>query len=123
MENKLDQLINQIPDRFTVNSQTYIVSLEREVNLDGKPQLGIVDLHKVNSQMKIAMTLGEDHPVDKAQILNTYYHELFHVLLTHACIPDEEVVVQSLANLFMQYELGKEYNPDESRMLPESTRN
>jgi hypothetical protein len=117
MENKLDQLINDIPDRFTVNGQTYTVRLEEEVKLDGKMQLGLASLHVINPNILLALKLGKE-PVSKGALLNCYYHELFHVMLTAAGLNDNELKVQSLANIFMQYMMTKEYDPDETRNTP-----
>ncbi len=110
MGSKLDELLTEIPDRFTINGQEYTVNMEEEIKLDSEPHLGLTHLHSIDSKIRLALTLGKDWPCSKGSVLNTYYHELMHVLLTHACIKDDEVKVQSLANIFMQYMMTKEYD-------------
>lgn len=110
MKDNLEELIDKIPDNFTINGEKYIVKSYPTLELDGEPRLGLTYLHRVDPEIQLALTLGgKDWPLSKATVLNTYYHELCHVLLTHAGIHDSELRVQSLANVLMQYEMNKEY--------------
>jgi len=101
-----------IPTEFTINNMEYKMIYEDHLihhpdDPDGDERdLGQAHYY-VEPFIKLAThfdELGDIHPM---KLLNTYYHELFHVLSESAHLQLSEEVIQSLANVYQQYILSQ----------------
>ena len=109
------EVLNKIPKSFIINGKKYKVSLEDNL-IDSADESTNRDLgqcrYYVEPYVKVA-TKWDGDDIHEMAILNTFYHELMHVFITEAHLvnldpPSLELLVQSLANLYLQYEQSRE---------------
>ena len=100
--------INDIPKYFKIGNQQYKVSIVDYLS-DGN----FGEFDSVKAEIRIARKVKSsytDELVDlqDEQILNTWYHELFHCFNWHMNCDTSETIAQSFANFMREYETSKD---------------
>ena len=67
--------------------------------------------HDVKLEIRLARAIkcrdGEVVPLNEEQIRNTFWHEMFHCFCFFGQIPQDESMVQALANCMREFETSK----------------
>ena len=104
METLFDKF--QIPDHFTIGGQDYtVVKKETVRDSDDDPVFG---LHssieaKIYVAEKYPITDKLKHEFTRDQLINTFFHELFHSFNFMMNNEQEEVIAQSFANFMCEF--------------------
>lgn len=100
--------INDIPKYFKVGNQPYKV-----VMVDHLTSGNFGEFDSVNAEIRIARKVESGYTrelvdLQEEQILNTWYHELFHCFNWHMNTETDETIAQSFANFMREYETSKD---------------
>ena len=104
METLFDKF--QIPDRYTIGGQEYkVVQQEIVRDEDDDPVFG---LHspaeaKITIAHKFPITDSLKHDFTRDQIVNSFFHEMFHSFNFMMNNEQEEVIAQSFANFMCEF--------------------
>ena len=113
METLFDKF--QIPDRYTIGGQEYKV-IQQEIVKDenNDPVFG---LHspvkaKIIIAHKYPITDSLKHSFTKDQIVNSFFHEMFHSFNFMMNNEQEEVIAQSFANFMCEFLKTAKYDSE-----------
>ena len=113
METLFDKF--QIPDRYTIGGQEYKV-IQQEIVKDenNDPVFG---LHspveaKIAIAHKFPITDSLKHSFTKDQIVNSFFHEMFHSFNFMMNNEQEEVIAQSFANFMCEFLKTAKYDSE-----------
>ena len=100
--------INDIPKYFKIGNQQYKV-----VIVDHLANRNFGEFDSVKAEIRIAKKVesgytGELVDLQEEQILNTWYHELFHCFNWHMNCETSEELAQSFANFMREYETTRD---------------
>lgn len=100
----------EIPKRFKIANQWYDVEVKDEVYMDGE---GVFGTHsatraKIEIARQIKYSNGDIVAFKDEQILNTFWHELFHAFTYYWNNDIDEALAQTFANFMREYESTKE---------------
>ena len=114
METLFDKF--QIPDRYTIGGQEYKV-IQQEIVKDENNDL-VFGLHspvqaKITIAHKFPITDALKHSFTEDQIVNSFFHEMFHSFNFMMNNEQEEVIAQSFANFMCEFLKTAEYNSKE----------
>jgi hypothetical protein len=111
METLFDKF--QIPDRYTIGGQEYTV-IKKEVvrDEDDDPVFGL------HSPAEAKITIAENfltkntlkHPFSKDQMVNSFFHEMFHSFNFMMNNEQDETIAQSFANFMCEFLKTAEYD-------------
>ena len=96
----------EIPDRYTIGGQEYKV-VRKEIVRDDDDD-AVFGLHSP-FEAKISIAEGyptsnnETHPLSRDQIMNSFFHELFHSFNFMTNNEQEEWLAQSFANFMCEF--------------------
>lgn len=102
-----------IPDRFTIGGQDYTVVQQETVrDDDDDPVFG---LHspveaKITIATKFPITDTLKHTFSKDQVVNSFFHELFHSFNFMMNTEQDEAIAQSFANFMCEFLKTAEYD-------------
>ena len=104
METLFDKF--QIPDRYTIGGQEYKV-IQQEIVRDENDD-PVFGLHspaeaKITIAHKFPITNSSNHDFTKDQIVNSFFHEMFHSFNFMMNNEQEEVIAQSFANFMCEF--------------------
>lgn len=104
METLFDKF--QIPDRYTIGGQEYKVIVKDIVKDDNGD--AVFGLHNaIETKILIAksypITNTSKHSFSKDQIVNSFFHEMFHSFNFMMNNEQEEVIAQSFANFMCEF--------------------
>lgn len=99
----------KLPRKFKIANQEYIVKL-----LDHLDDREFGNFDSVKAEIRIAEKVesafdGELHDLTEEQILNSFWHEVFHCFNWHMNTECDETIAQSFANFMRELESSKEY--------------
>jgi hypothetical protein len=108
----------QIPDRYTIGGQEYTV-IKKEVvrDEDDDPVFGL------HSPAEAKITIAENfpvtdtlkHPFSKDQMVNSFFHEMFHSFNFMMNTEQDETIAQSFANFMCEFLKTAEYDSGHER--------
>lgn len=97
-----------IPNKFKIANQVITISLEDKVTRSNGDEIyGLYD--DVNCTIKLAKKVN-DVELSEEQILNTKWHEIFHVFQSFYDNSCDEAEAQTFANFMREYESTKSYD-------------
>ena len=101
----------KLPIKFKIANQTYNVLL-----VDHIDDSGFGEFDSVKAEIRIAKRVksaydGEYYDLSEEQILNSFWHEVFHCFNWHWNTDSDEGLAQSFANFMREYITSKEYDP------------
>lgn len=95
----------EIPDRYTIGGQEYTV-VKKDIVRDSDDD-AVFGLHNpFEAKLSIAEgypTPTGTHPLSKDQIMNSFFHELFHSFNFMTNNEQEEWIAQSFANFMCEF--------------------
>ena len=106
------EIYKVIPKQFNIVCHTINVivkdwiapnNLEKEDSIYGQ-------WHHAKCTIEIARAIktgNEVIPLNIEQIKNTFYHELFHCFFFFSQVPQDEMIVQAIANFMREFETTK----------------
>ena len=113
METLFDKF--QIPDRYTIGGQEYKV-IQQEIVKD-ENNYPVFGLHspveaKIAIAHKFPITDSLKHSFTKDQIVNSFFHEMFHSFNFMMNNEQEEVIAQSFANFMCEFLKTAKYDSE-----------
>ena len=101
-----------LPSSFKIANQEYNVIL-----VDYLDSRNFGEFDCIECEIRIARTVKsaydeEYHELTDEQILNTFWHELFHCFNWHLDNETDEAIAQSFANFMREFESTKSYEAD-----------
>jgi hypothetical protein len=103
----------QIPDRYVIGGQDYTVKVKETVqDEDGDGVFGLHDpiTNTISIAKKFHLTNNFDHPLTRDQIINSFFHELFHSFNYMMNTEQDETIAQSFANFMCEFLKTAEYD-------------
>ena len=98
----------EIPKEFTIANNKYTISIEESIK-DSKGD-EVYGMHSsVENKIRIAKTI-DGHSLTKEQMLNTFWHELFHAFQFFFNNETYEAEAQCFANFMREYQASVVYN-------------
>ena len=106
------EIYKVIPKQFTIACHTITVIVKDWIAPKNpeKEESFYGEWHDVKCTIEIARAIKSDDeviPLNIEQIKNTFYHEMFHCFFFFGQIPQDEMIVQALANFMREYETSK----------------
>ena len=96
----------QIPDRYTIGGQEYkVIKKETVRDSDDDPVFGLHDPAQATITIaeKFPVTDSLKHVFSKDQVLNSFFHEMFHSFNFMMNNEQDETIAQSFANFMCEF--------------------
>ena len=98
-----------LPSSFKIANQEYKVYL-----VDALDECNYGEFDSIKAEIRIAKKVKSSYDLEyydlsEEQILNTFWHELFHCFNWHMNTDSDETLAQTFANFMREYEATKKY--------------
>lgn len=103
----------RIPDRYIIGGQDYTVQVKETVqDSDGDGVFGLHDpiTNTISIAKKFHLTKDFDHTLTRDQVMNSFFHELFHSFNYMMNTEQDETIAQSFANFMCEFLKTAEYD-------------